>query len=82
MIFITDINECEINNGGCEQMCNNTNGSFFCSCEMGYQLDSSGLNCSSMVTTQLCLSAFNSATLYVYQANYMFAFGLGLYLTL
>ena len=36
-------------------MCNNTNGSFVCSCEMGYQLDSSGLNCSGMLTTQLCL---------------------------
>ena len=57
-------------------MCNNTIGSFFCSCEMGYQLDSSALNCSGMVTTQLCLSAFNPATLYVYQTNWKFAFGL------
>ena len=57
-------------------MCNNTNGSFFCSCEMGYQLDSSGLNCSGMLTTQLCLWAFNLAILCVNQANYMFSFGL------
>ena len=66
-------------------MCNNTNGSFFCSCEMGYQLDSSGLICSGMLTTQLCLWAFNTATLYVYQANCMFPFGLsglGLFNTL
>ena len=66
-------------------MCNNTNGSFFCSCEMGYQLDSSGLICRGMLTTQLCLSAFNPAILYVYQANCMFAFGLsgmGLFNTL
>ena len=55
-------------------MCNNTNGSFFCSCDMGYQRDSSGLNCSGMLTTQLCLWAFNPAILCVYQANYMLAF--------
>ena len=73
LIFITDVNECDINNGGCEQICNNTIGSFNCSCEMGYELDSSGLNCSGMLTN-LCLRAFNAATLYVYQVHYMLAF--------
>ena len=72
-------------------MCNNTIGSFYCSCEMGYQLNSSGLNCSGMLTTQLCLWAFNTATRYVYRVHYMFAFdciahfalcGLGLFNTL
>lgn len=35
-----DINEC-LQNGGlgpCQQMCTNTNGSFFCSCRAGYML--------------------------------------------
>ena len=41
-----DINECETANGGCEQMCSNTIGSFACSCDVGYRLDSNGLNCS------------------------------------
>ncbi len=31
-----DIDECL--NGGCEQTCNNTVGSFFCDCEPGYNL--------------------------------------------
>ena len=31
-----DINECAMSNGGCSQMCNNTNGSFVCSCTIGY----------------------------------------------
>ena len=33
-----DINECEIDNGGCEQNCENTIGSFRCSCNTGYVL--------------------------------------------
>ena len=42
-----DINECEsMNNGGCEQLCNNTIGSFFCLCNLGYRLDDDGFNCS------------------------------------
>ena len=45
------MDECAINNGGCEQMCHNTIGSFFCTCVAGYQLDANGLNC----TGKLCL---------------------------
>ena len=40
-----DINECETANGGCEQICSNTVGSFVCSCGVGYGLDGNGLNC-------------------------------------
>jgi len=40
-----DISECDTRNGGCEQMCTNTIGSFNCSCGTGYLLDGNGLNC-------------------------------------
>ena len=40
-----DINECETANGGCEQTCSNTIGSFACSCDVGYQLNENELNC-------------------------------------
>ncbi len=43
---LTEIDECATNNGGCEHNCDNTDGSFFCSCDSGYQLDNSSLNCS------------------------------------
>uniref|UniRef100_A0A1A9UCN5 Uncharacterized protein n=1 Tax=Glossina austeni TaxID=7395 RepID=A0A1A9UCN5_GLOAU len=33
-----DINECSKNNGGCDQKCVNSPGSFACSCNTGYQL--------------------------------------------
>ena len=43
--YSIDINECETGNGGCEQMCSNTIGSFVCSCDVGFRLDGNGLNC-------------------------------------
>ena len=41
----SDVNECQASNGGCEQVCTNTDGSFQCSCRTGYSLSSDGLNC-------------------------------------
>ena len=43
--FVLDIDECQINNGGCEQVCTNTAGSFECSCPTGYVLAADGANC-------------------------------------
>ena len=36
---VTDINECTSQNGGCQQICTNTNGSFQCSCYSGFSGD-------------------------------------------
>jgi len=46
---LSDVNECAINNGGCEQICNNTIGSFICTCGSGYQLDENRMNCSGKI---------------------------------
>ncbi len=35
----TDINECTEVTDGCNQLCNNTIGSYFCDCITGYELD-------------------------------------------
>ena len=46
IFFLKDINECAVNNGDCEQLCNNSIGSYWCSCLTGYTLDTNNMNCS------------------------------------
>lgn len=40
-----DLNECDTNNGGCEDTCTNTDGSYQCSCRTGYRLASDKQAC-------------------------------------
>ena len=42
---LTDINECDTDNGGCEHNCINTLGSYQCQCREGFFFTSSGGNC-------------------------------------
>ena len=37
-MILIDINECTINNGGCEHVCTNYVGNYTCSCNSGYAL--------------------------------------------
>ena len=39
------MNECATSNGGCEQMCTNTRGSFECSCGVEYVLATDNKRC-------------------------------------
>ena len=47
----TDINECANHNGECQQNCQNTIGSYSCSCLTGYLIDSNGYNCTGLNNT-------------------------------
>ncbi|XP_034480924.1 uncharacterized protein LOC117786685 [Drosophila innubila] len=40
-----DIDECQVNNGGCSHLCENTKGSFKCNCPQGYQLATNTHDC-------------------------------------
>ena len=40
-----NVNECATNNGGCAHICTDTEGSFTCSCNSGFELASNGLSC-------------------------------------
>ena len=44
-IYFTDKDECTINNGGCQQECRNTIGSYVCSCHNGFTLHENGHDC-------------------------------------
>ncbi|XP_032340596.1 EGF-like and EMI domain-containing protein 1 isoform X2 [Camelus ferus] len=40
-----DVNECAVVNGGCQQRCINTLGTFHCECDTGYRLHADGRTC-------------------------------------
>ena len=46
----TDIDECAESTNGCSQTCNNTIGSYMCSCDFGYRLASNGRVCNGRFT--------------------------------
>ncbi|XP_070570968.1 multiple epidermal growth factor-like domains protein 6 [Ptychodera flava] len=41
----TDVNECDHDNGGCDQACVNTDGSYYCTCRSGFTLTLDGHHC-------------------------------------
>lgn len=44
--FETDVDECLEKTSGCQQICNNTDGSFKCQCFKGFSLNSDNTTCS------------------------------------
>lgn len=44
--MLVDVNDCNMNNGHCEQICRNTPGGKECGCRPGYMLNLDGLTCS------------------------------------
>ena len=44
-IIIIDIDECLNNNGSCEDICINTEGSFYCQCSTGLALSADNRTC-------------------------------------
>ena len=47
----SDIDECDISNGGCDQNCTNTPGSHNCSCRSGFYLETDEKMCTGTVNT-------------------------------
>ena len=45
ILVLIDTDECLTDNGGCNQTCTNTLGSFECSCDTGFTLAADNLNC-------------------------------------
>ncbi|VDI61539.1 Hypothetical predicted protein [Mytilus galloprovincialis] len=63
-----DIDECSLQNGGCDQNCANTHGSFECSCDRGYLLQNDNKTCidknecifSNGGCSQICVNDYES----------------------
>ena len=54
-VCTSDINECQTDNGGCTQTCSNTDGSYQCSCDKGYELTEDRHTC---IGKKRCCSQF------------------------
>ena len=52
-----DTNECLTNNGGCHHNCHNSVGSYSCSCNNGYRLNSNGYTCEGRLSSKKILSS-------------------------
>ncbi len=58
-IVSTDMDECGMSNvHNCSMGCQNTYGSFNCTCNSGFELDSDGRNCNGKVF--VCVVSFNN----------------------
>ena len=55
IIIISDIDECEVNNGGCSDTCTNKPRSYQCECEQGFQLKSDNKTCEGKILTNILI---------------------------
>ncbi|EDV93120.1 dorsal-ventral patterning protein tolloid [Drosophila grimshawi] len=65
-VFFTDIDECAVNNGGCQHECRNTIGSYMCFCHNGYSLHENGRDCKEGECKNEITGAFGT----IYSPNY------------
>ena len=52
---LTDINECNSNNGGCDQTCTNHIGTYNCTCSNGYTLGNDAHGCNGKIFVLILL---------------------------
>ena len=57
-ICFSDIDECAAENGGCDQLCVNTDGSHDCKCNAGYTLAANKKTCNGKTTCPYISSAW------------------------
>ena len=62
---LADIDECTMYTGLCEDICNNTEGSYFCACSEGYVLSNDSRTCDGK-TRKRTLSLLLSKLVYMY----------------
>ena len=60
-----DVDECQTSNGGCAEFCNNTGGSFECSCRTGYMLTADDASCEGKIIIIIIIMTHYKISLYV-----------------
>ena len=67
IIFHSDIDECERGTDGCDHNCTNTDGSYYCTCMDGYELESDNHTCAGNVYVHACVIHMHISTLFCSQ---------------
>ena len=57
---VVDKDECASNNGGCQTVCTNTDGSFNCGCSTGYEVHPNGFACIGELTQHYLANIFEA----------------------
>ena len=55
LVNFADINECLVDNGGCDHTCQNYDGGRYCSCRSGYRLATDGKTCEGLYQIYLTI---------------------------
>ena len=55
-LFVSEIDACSINNGGCDHICESTSVGRRCICRLGFALDVDGVTCIGMSKYNLAIS--------------------------
>ena len=67
---ILDVDECTVIMNGCNQNCTNTNGSFFCSCQNGHELQNDNKTCiGKCMFIRIFFSLYVFILFYYYSSN-------------
>lgn len=69
-IYSLDIDECSMENGGCDQHCHNIEGEYYCSCDEGYLLHIDLLQCVGKVVIVFSLSRSACVSVFFLEANF------------
>ena len=61
----SDIDECVDGTDGCDHNCTNTDGSYYCTCMDGYELESDYHTCTGDIYVHACVIYMHIRTMYI-----------------
>lgn len=70
-LSFSDEDECQVRNGGCHQLCLNTDGGHVCACQKGYYLTGNKVSCAGMSNTNAIICKLSIRWMYTFIKLFM-----------